>query len=279
MADNYLENKYEAYLQRKAAAEKAKRLAWKKRMDAYKKKLAEEELMNTIDDFKAVSVVVFDADDTLWDNQSYYEDAEKKFCELMSGYGDAKYVSEELYRTESENMCILGYGAKAFTISLMETALRLGGDTLPASVQSSIVGIGKSLLMIPATPLDGVRDTLEKLRESGRYRLALLTKGDPLDQENKLKRSGLADMFEYVSIVADKTVKEYNDLCSDLNITPGRMAMVGNSFKSDIRPVLEIGGYGIHIPFHVTWLHEKVEEFDHHRLMRLKEISELTCLL
>ncbi len=244
MADNYLENKYEAYLQRKAAAEKAKRLAWKKRMDAYKKKLAEEELMNTIDDFKAVSVVVFDADDTLWDNQSYYEDAEKKFCELMSGYGDAKYVSEELYRTESENMCILGYGAKAFTISLMETALRLGGDTLPASVQSSIVGIGKSLLMIPATPLDGVRD-----------------------------------MFEYVSIVADKTVKEYNDLCSDLNITPGRMAMVGNSFKSDIRPVLEIGGYGIHIPFHVTWLHEKVEEFDHHRLMRLKEISELTCLL
>lgn len=303
MADNYLENKYEAYLQRKEAAEKAKRSAWKKRMAAYRKKLAKEaglkendvimddkkvkaDKMSGTTDYNAalemmrnVKVVVFDADDTLWDNQSYYDKAERDYCAILSDYGDSVFVSAELQKTETSNMGILGYGVKAFTISMMETALRISGDSLRAVVQKKIIEIGKNVLALPATPLDGVTDTLDKFVGSGKYRLALMTKGDPLDQKNKLSRSGLAGYFEHISIVADKTEDEYHKLCGNLGIFPQDMVMVGNSFKSDISPVIKIGGYGIYIPFHTTWWHESTEEYEHDRLLKLNCFKELDCLL
>ena len=165
-----------------------------------------------------VKVIIFDADDTLWDNQTYFDRAEDVFTEELKEYGTAEELSEELYRTESANMPILGYGAK-------------------------------SLLRLPATPFPGVAKTLDALDKTGRYRLILMTKGDMLDQQNKIRRSGLDKYFYRVIVVTKKGIKEYLDI-SHVELVPSfQIAVVGNSFKSDIQPIIEIGGYGIHIPF------------------------------
>ena len=216
-----------------------------------------------------VTVIAFDADDTLWANQPYYDAAEEKFCQLLSDYGDPGYIKEELFRTEMQNMEELGYGAAPFTMSMMETALRLGGETIRPGTISEIYALGRSLLRIPATPLDGVYSTLEKISGSGRYRLIVVTKGNMLDQERKLERSGLGKFFDHVEIVSDKNERTYSKLLALLNIGASELLMVGNSFKSDIASVLQIGGYGAYIPFHTTWQHEQTEEFDHPRLFIL----------
>lgn len=231
-------------------------------------------------DFKeGIKVIAFDADDTLWDNQHYYERAEAVFCEELAAYGDAEWLSYELFKVETANMDMLGYGAKAFTMSMMETALKIGGDTLPASSLSRILMAGKSLLEIPAMPLPGVADTLEALHDSQKYRLVLFTKGDILDQRNKLCRSGLSRYFHRIEIVANKTEREYKDLCIQTGIREQELLMVGNSFKSDIQPVLQLGGKAIHIPFEVTWQHEHTEEFDHERLLRVECIRQILPVL
>lgn len=159
-----------------------------------------------------VKVIAFDADDTLWANQPYYDAAEEKFCQLLSDYGDSGYIKEELFRTEMQNMEELGYGAAPFTMSMMETALRLGGETIRPGTISEIYALGRSLLRIPATPLDGVGRTLEKISGSDRYRLIVITKGNMLDQERKLERSGLGKFFDHVEIVSDKNERTYSKL-------------------------------------------------------------------
>ena len=226
-----------------------------------------------------VKVIAFDADDTLWANQPYYDAAEEKFCQLLSDYGDPGYIKEELFRTEMQNMEELGYGAAPFTMSMMETALRLGGETIRPGTISEIYALGRSLLRIPATPLDGVYSSLEKISGSGRYRLVVITKGNMLDQERKLERSGLGKFFDHVEIVSDKNERTYSKLLAFLNIGASELLMVGNSFKSDIAPVLQIGGYGAYIPFHTTWQHEQTEEFDHPRLSRLQNFEDLCGIL
>ena len=226
-----------------------------------------------------VKVIAFDADDTLWANQPYYDAAEEKFCQLLSDYGDPGYIKEELFRTEMQNMEELGYGAVPFTMSMMETALRLGGETIRSGTISEIYALGRSLLRIPATPLDGVYSTLEKISGSGRYRLIVITKGNMLDQERKLERSGLGKFFDHVEIVSDKNERTYSKLLAFLNIGASELLMVGNSFKSDIAPVLQIGGYGAYIPFHTTWQHEQTEEFDHPKLFRLERFEDLCGIL
>lgn len=224
---------------------------------------------------KDVKVMVFDADDTLWDNQSYFDKAEDVFTEELKEYGTADELSAELFKTESANMPILGYGAKAVCISMMETALAVSGNKVPGENLSRILSAAKSLLNLPATPLPDVVQTLKALKDCGRYKLILLTKGDMLDQENKLRRSGLGDFFDKAIVVSNKSRKEYLDLCQSENIKPSEMVMVGNSFKSDIQPAIEIGGYGIHIPFHTMWQHEVTEEFDHPNIIRLDSFGEL----
>lgn len=226
-----------------------------------------------------VKVIAFDADDTLWANQPYYDAAEEKFCQLLSDYGDPGYIKEELFRTEMQNMEELGYGAAPFTMSMMETALRLGGETIRPGTISEIYALGRSLLRIPATPLDGVYSSLEKISGSGRYRLVVITKGNMLDQERKLERSGLGKFFDHVEIVSDKNERTYSKLLALLNIGASELLMVGNSFKSDIASVLQIGGYGAYIPFHTTWQHEQTEEFDHPRLFRLQNFEDLCGIL
>ena len=226
-----------------------------------------------------IKVIAFDADDTLWPNQPYFDDAEKKLCSILSDYGEPEYISSELFKTEMQNMDEFGYGAMAFTLSMMETALRVSAGKIPAMKIASIYDLGRSLLRIPATPIEGVGETLEALRRSSAFRLIVVTKGNMLDQEHKLERSGLRQYFSHVEIVSDKNEKTYSDLLSFLGIDAGQLLMVGNSFKSDIAPVLRIGGYGAYIPFHVTWQHEKTDEYAHPRLFRMDSFSELEGLL
>lgn len=232
-----------------------------------------------------IKAIAFDADDTLWALQNYFEDVENEYCDLLSEYGDKKQISAALFETETGNMEDLGYGCKAFTISLVENAIKVSHGKVDAHVIGEIVELGKSLLHLDATPLEGVKDTLEFLRnlkdERGnrKYKLAVFTKGELMDQENKLWRSGLQRYFDVVSIVSDKKPEAYRRLCKELEVQPEELVMVGNSFKSDIAPALKIGAYAIHIPFHTTWAHEKVEEFEHKRLHRIKLFSEITSIL
>ena len=222
-----------------------------------------------------VRVIAFDADDTLWETQTYFDDAEEKLCSVLSDYGDSRYVKAELFKTETQNMAELGYGVMAFTLSMIETALRLSADRIPAERIAEIYDMGRTLLRIPATPFPGVADTLERIAGSRRYRMIVVTKGNMLDQENKVGRSGLNRFFDHVEIVSDKNEKTYSELLKFLGIKAEELLMVGNSFKSDIAPVLEIGGYGAYIPFHTTWQHERTDEYDHPKLFRLSAFSDL----
>ena len=188
----------------------------------------------------------------------------------------------ELFVTESNNMEDLGYGCKAFTISVMETALRVCGNDLSATQLSELLEAGKHLLQLPATPLPGVEETLQRLSVACRtstLKLVCFTKGELQDQENKLRRSGLGKYFDHVEITSDKTEKEFLALCRHLDIEPQELLMVGNSLKSDIAPALAIGAQAVHIPFHVTWQLEVHEDIEHERMVKIDNISQLLPLL
>lgn len=226
--------------------------------------------------FNDIDVIAFDADDTLWDCQSHFADVERRYCDILSPYADATTVSDELFSVETANMSLLGYGGKAFTISLVENALRLSGYRIAAADVARIVDLGKSLLRLPATPLPGVREALEAL--SGR-RLVVFTKGELLDQHAKLERSGLSQYFSHVEVVNDKNKSACLSLCRTLRVEPRHLLMVGNSFKSDIAPMLSVGASAVYVPFHVTWKYEHTDEFPHDRLEQISSISELSGLL
>ena len=227
-----------------------------------------------------IRVIAFDADDTLWDCQSHFEEVENMLYNIIGPYCmDPKH---ELFVTESNNMEDLGYGCKAFTISVMETALRVCGNDLSATQLSELLEAGKHLLQLPATPLPGVEETLQRLSVACRtstLKLVCFTKGELQDQENKLRRSGLGKYFDHVEITSDKTEHEYLQLCRHLGIEPQELLMVGNSLKSDIAPALAIGAQAVHIPFHVTWQLEVHEDIEHERMVKIDNISQLLPLL
>lgn len=228
---------------------------------------------------KDIKVIAFDADDTLWDNESFFQEIERYYTEVLSKYGDAEKISAELFRTEMDNLEHYGYGVKGFTLSMLETALRISKGEVPADTLEMIILWGKLLLDMPIELLPDVEETLKALKERERYRLVVATKGDLLDQQRKLKRSGLADYFDHVEIMSDKTEKEYIKLMKTLQVSPEEFLMVGNSLKSDIQPVLAIGGYAVHVPFEVMWQHEVAESFEHPRLMQVKSLKLLTEML
>ena len=228
---------------------------------------------------KDISLIAFDADDTLWECQTYFEAVESEYCEVLKSYASADEISKALFAVETANMPLLGYGSKAFLLSLLENAIEISDGKLKAEEVKKIITLGKELLQLPGKPMDGIEDTLKVLRDSGKYHLVVFTKGELLDQENKFRRSGLSPYFEDIIVVSDKTEKSYYQLCERFSINVDQLLMVGNSFRSDIEPVLKLGGWAAHIPFHTVWQHEVVEEYDHPHLLKLEFFTQLKHVL
>lgn len=227
-----------------------------------------------------IRVVIFDADDTLWDCQTWFDRAEDDYCRLLSPWvADASVVKAELVKTERANMPLLGYGTKAFTISAMETALRITDGQVEGSVLQEIIAMGKRLLRFPVAALPEVDSTLRQLHEASDFQLVVFTKGELMGQQDKLLRSGLQHYFSHVEIVADKTVEAYQRLCQTLRVNPCQTLMVGNSFRSDMAPALEAGAWAVHIPFHAVWALEVAEEYPHERLQKITHFAQLLDVL
>ena len=218
-------------------------------------------------------VICFDADDTLWRNEEYYQAAEEQFCTLLGDYCSHDHAKQTLYQTEMRNLELLGYGSKSFTLSMIEAALELTSDLLPVPLLKDLIALGKDNIAPPMELLPQVRETLLQL--APHYRLALATKGDLRDQERKLERSGLAPFFAYVSIVSEKNSHAYTKILNDLSLSPIDFLMVGNSFKSDILPVLELGGQAVYIPSSVLWVYEHLEPVEHPLLKTIDYIGQL----
>jgi putative hydrolase of the HAD superfamily len=210
-----------------------------------------------------LKVIAFDADDTLWVNEPYFRETENRFCEMFQDYLPQHTVARELLKTEIENLALYGYGIKGFILSMIETAMRISDKTIPIDVIEKIINEGKSLLQRPVELIEGVEEVLGALK--GNYRLVMATKGDLLDQERKLKKSGLEPFFHHIEIMSDKGETDYNKLIKHLDIKSSEFLMIGNSLKSDILPVLNIGGHAIHVPYHITWEHETIETTIEHK--------------
>ena len=200
-------------------------------------------------------LIAFDADDTLWHNERLYEQTQARLADLLAAYGiDAQALSERLYQTESQNIGLYGYGIKSFALSMIETAVELTGDSLAGRDVLAILDLAKAQLKAPVELFEHARLVVSRL--STHYRLMVITKGELLDQENKLQRSGLAEYFREFAVVTDKTPQSYARLFADLSLDPAHLVMVGNSLRSDILPVLQVGGIAVYIPYAGTWLHE-----------------------
>jgi len=227
--------------------------------------------------YKNIKVIAFDADDTLWVNETYYREAEQEFIKLLSKFETENKLDQELFKTEMKNLALYGYGVKSFVLSMVESALELSNYRISPMVIQKIIDIGKNMLLKPLELLEDVEHTLKTLQP--KYRLILATKGDLLDQERKLDNSSLAKYFHHIEILSDKKTNNYRKLLSHLDIKNTEFLMVGNSLKSDVLPLIEIGAKAIHVPYHTTWAHEIVEHHgngeDFKTVKKIKDILEL----
>ena len=225
-------------------------------------------------DFGNIKVVGFDADDTLWVNETYFREAEEKFAYLLENYETKNKVDQELFKMEMNNLELYGYGIKGFMLSMIESAMELSNNHIPPQTITEILNLGKSMIARPVELLQGVEEVLQKL--ANKYRLIVLTKGDLLDQERKLERSGLTKYFHHVEVLSDKKEENYKNLLDHLQINVNEFLMIGNSLKSDVIPILNIGARAAHVPFHTTWAHEQVttEEMTNNHLT-LNTISDI----
>ncbi len=226
-----------------------------------------------------IKVIGFDADDTLWENEIFYRETEREFCCILQPYMKEEDISKELFKTEVRNMELYGYGIKAFSLSLIETAIRISDSEIPASTINMIIDLGKAMLKKPVHLIDGIDYVLRELKV--KYRLIIVTKGDLLDQERKLLKSGLSGYFHHIEIMSDKKEENYRSLLNHLDIEASQFIMVGNSLKSDVLPVLHLGGYAIYIPSHTTWLYEQIENEDikSEKFVKVKNIREILKVL
>lgn len=226
-----------------------------------------------------IKTVAFDADDTLWVNEPYFQEATHKFISLLHEYGTKETIAREFLKTDIDNIDIYGFGVKSFILSMIETANRVSNMKVSGEIIDEILKLGHNILQKPIELLDKVQTTLEQL--NGSYRLIIATKGDMLDQERKLQKSGLEAYFHHIEIMSDKRVDNYQKLLAHLDCKAENFLMIGNSLKSDIQPVIELGGYAAHIPYHVTWEYEnsapKLASSDYIRLSSIDEILEFLC--
>jgi len=224
-----------------------------------------------------IKVIAFDADDTLWVNEPYFQETEEKFCALLAPYLSHHTLSQELFKTEISNLKLYGYGIKGYILSMIEAALTISNNTISNEIIEKIIQYGKELLEKPIELLDGVEEVLKTLHPD--FKIVVATKGDLLDQRRKLHNSGLGKYFHHIEVMSDKQEKDYIDLVKRLDIHPSEFLMIGNSLKSDVLPVLGIGGHAIHIPFHTTWAHEKIDHLvEHENFKEFEKIFDVLSL-
>ncbi len=226
----------------------------------------------------ALKAIGFDADDTLWQNEYFFRMTEEKFANLLSDFAESDHITERLLEAERRNLHYYGYGIKGFTLSMIETAIEITDDKVPASILHDILRTGREMLRHPVETLPHVRETLTDLSE--RYRLILITKGDLFDQERKLAQSGLGDLFDDVQIVSEKTPQIYQRIFNSAGLNPTASMMVGNSLKSDVIPAIEVGSHGVYVPHNLTWVHEHAEPpTDEPRFHNIEHLGELPDLI
>jgi len=224
-----------------------------------------------------ISLVGFDGDDTLWKSQDYFDEAQFEFERIVGGYVDVAdaRVHERLYDTEKRNLALFGYGVKGMVLSMLEAAIEITGQRIAAPDVHRIVELGKSLLRHPVELLPGIREAVTAIAAD--FDIVLITKGDLFHQEAKVRESGLADLFGRIEIVSEKDAATYARVLAEFDLPASRFVMVGNSLRSDIAPVLELGGWAIHLPYHTTWVHESEAGIapDESRLRLVQTASEL----
>ena len=206
-------------------------------------------------------VIAFDADDTLWHNETIFEKSHNDFADLLAPYVDlsAREIDDGLQAMVKRNIDSYGYGFKGFTLSMIEAALAMGGDRIAPAALNAILDLGRAMRAHPVHPIDGVAEVVTALQQRG-LELWLITKGDLFDQERKIARSGLAEKFSRIEIVSEKSDETYRGLLRRHGVDAGSFLMVGNSLRSDILPVCRIGAKAVHIPYHITWAHEFVAD-------------------
>jgi putative hydrolase of the HAD superfamily len=204
-----------------------------------------------------ITAVALDADDTLWHNESIFHLTQDQYVDLLKDYGEPDHMRARLLEVEIRNLKLYGYGVKSFTLSMIETAIDLTRGAVPAKTIMQILELGRAMLEHPVEPLPGVAETLAAL--NGSYRLMMVTKGDLMNQEQKLARSGLGEYFDAIEIVSEKDAQTYRRIVARQGLEAEATVMIGNSMKSDVLPALEAGLWGIHIPYHLTWAHEHAE--------------------
>jgi putative hydrolase of the HAD superfamily len=226
----------------------------------------------------ALSTVAFDADDTLWHNERFFQMTQAHFADLLRDYTDRDTLMQRLIAAERRNLGHYGFGIKGFTLSMIETALEVTQDRVPGCVIAEILDVGRDMLRHPVELLPHARAAVEHAK--GDFRILLITKGDLLDQERKLAQSGLGDLFDGVEIVSDKTPLTYADILDRHGERASRAVMIGNSLKSDVLPMLTLGGWAVHVPYHVTWELEKADlPPDSSRLRVMEDLSGLPAII
>ncbi|MBT8412525.1 MAG: HAD family hydrolase [Octadecabacter sp.] len=219
----------------------------------------------------AIHTIGFDADDTLWQNETFYRLTQERFADLLAGYADRDHLEKRLLDAEKKNLGHYGFGIKGFMLSMIETAIEVTERRVPASVIQEILEAGQDMLQHPIHLLDHAEDAVRSLAET--HTLVLITKGDLLDQERKLAQSGLGDLFDAVEIVSDKTPATYHRAFTRHGRGPETALMAGNSMKSDVRPALEAGAWGVFVPHDLTWSLEHAETPEGHT--RYRELPDL----
>lgn len=227
----------------------------------------------------SLECIAFDADDTLWHNETFYQAAKDRLAGILAPYADGEQVAHHLDVVEGRNIQRFGYGVKSYVLSMIETGIDLSAEKISGGEVRRIIELGKDMLSAEMQVLAGVEDTLRQLATA--YPLMIITKGDLLDQESKLVRSGLGSYFPTIEVVSEKDAQTYRKILERHKIAPAHFLMVGNSLKSDILPVLDIGGWAVYVPYALTWSHEqKVDrESDSARYFQLDNIQGLPALL
>lgn len=224
---------------------------------------------------KHIKLLTIDADDTLWENQVNFEAAQHLYCKLLRPWADEQTVRDSLYKVECRNMPLTGYGTKAFTLSLVENAIEITDNKIPAEKIQEILKIGYAIMNLPVKLLPGVLETMEQLYKSQKYYLVCFTKGDAKEQEDKFFKSGISELFSNIIVTSDKQEWEFRRLCVYYDVKPEQILSIGNSFKADIHPIVTLGGWGVHIPYKRMWQYDHIEEYQHPHVLHAQQFADI----